>query len=239
MPGDALRQAYDTWHAEHPVDEAAHTPWHQQLKRHLPCLAGKQVLEIGCGRGGFAAWLAGQPPSQRPAHLVASDFSPKAVEMARVFGETRGVRDVSYVVGDLMALDWPDEHFDVAISCETIEHVPNPRRALAELARVLKPGGIIYLTCPNYLNLMGLHRVFREWTGRPYSEEGQPINHFLLLPRVRKWMRQGGFVMKRTKGVGHYLPFPGRPPIRIGIFDKIPFSWTLALHTLIVAARRS
>ena len=238
MHNETLKQTYDTWHSAHPIDADSDTPWHLQLKLLLPSLAGKRVLEIGCGRGGFAAWLAQLPLERSPLHLVASDFSPRAIEMAQTFGQSKGVENVTYQVDDLMGLGWPDASFDVAISCETIEHVPNPRRALSELFRVLKPGGNLYLTCPNYLNLSGLHRLYREWTGRPFTEEGQPINHFLLLPRVRNWVNQVGFTIKHTGGTGHYMPWPGRPPVRQVWVDHLPLARFFALHALIVANKR-
>jgi 2-polyprenyl-3-methyl-5-hydroxy-6-metoxy-1,4-benzoquinol methylase len=230
------RAAYDDWHARHEVDTEANSPWHQVLKPELGDLSGKRVLEIGCGRGGFAVWLATHSKDRAPAEVVASDFSPVAVRLAEEFGRTREVTNVTYRVGDLMGLDWPDARFDVAISCETIEHVPDSRRALSELARVLKPGGRLFLTFPNYMNLLGLHRLYRPLTGRTYTEGGQPINHFLLYPRVRRWVRATGLTIERTRGAGHYLPFPRRPPIRLGFLDRLPLK-PFAAHPVIVARK--
>ena len=208
------------------------------LKPHLDGLGGRRVLEIACGRGGFAAWLANRPPDRRPASIVASDFSPVAVRMAAEFGRTVGAANVTYRVGDLMQLDWPPASFDAAISCETIEHVPDPRRAIAELARVLKPGGRLYLTCPSYLNLMGLYRFYLPLRGRRFVEEDQPVNHFLLLPRVRRWVRRSGLSIERTAGTGHYVLFPGRPPRRWRWPDRLGLLtryW--ALHALVIARK--
>jgi SAM-dependent methyltransferase len=156
--------------------------------------------------------------------------------MAQEYGRAKGLTNVTYEVGDLMGLRWPDSSFDVAISCETIEHVPDSRRALAELARVLRGGGRLYLTFPNCLNLLGLHRLYLPLTGRTYSEGGQPLNHFLLFPRVRRWVAQTGLKIERTVGAGHYLPFPGRPPIRIGLVDHLPLR-TFAAHPLLIARK--
>lgn len=58
----SVRPDYEAWHDRLGVDHLAATPWHQLVKAHLSAkgdLAGKRVLEIGCGRGGFACWLAG------------------------------------------------------------------------------------------------------------------------------------------------------------------------------------
>ena len=70
--------SYDAWHDALPVDADTDTPWHRLLRAHLePArdLAGRRVLEIGCGRGGFACWLAARPAGERPAEIVAADFS--------------------------------------------------------------------------------------------------------------------------------------------------------------------
>src|SRR5829696_685523 len=159
MNKTGVRDIYDRWHANLPVDAASDSVWHSELKTLLPPLAQQRVLEVACGRGGFTAWLGTLPKERRPAHLVASDFSPLAVQKAAEFGRTRGVKGVEYKVADLMALPWPNQHFDSVISCETIEHTPEPRQALRELHRVLKPGGHLYLTVPNRLNVMGLYRI--------------------------------------------------------------------------------
>ena len=89
---------------------------------------------------------------------------------------------MKWETGDIQAIAHPAASFDTVFSCETIEHVPDPRQAIRELARVLCPGGRLFLTCPNYLGLMGLYRGYLRLTGRRYREEGQPINQFLILP---------------------------------------------------------
>src|SRR5438132_8998471 len=78
------KTAYEAWHERLAVDSNTDTPWHRLVKTHLaPArdLGGKRVLEIGCGRGGFACWLASHP--QRPGEVVASDFAITAVQKDR------------------------------------------------------------------------------------------------------------------------------------------------------------
>jgi ubiquinone/menaquinone biosynthesis C-methylase UbiE len=233
-----VKRAYDTWHAAQRAETAADAPWHQLLKPLLTDLAGKRVLEIACGRGGFSVWIAQLPRGHRPAEIVASDFSSVALRLAEELGRSRGVENVAYRLADVMSLAWKDASFDVAISCETIEHLPYPKRAVMELARVLRPGGALYLTCPNYLNLMGLYRCYLPLTGRTFSEGGQPIAKFLVLPLVRRWVRQAGLVIELTQGAGHYVPCPRRSPIRMYWMDRLgPMSRWIALHTVIVARK--
>src|SRR5262249_53780621 len=137
---------------------------------------------------------------------------------------------ISWIQQDIQRLTFQDATFDTVISCETIEHVPDPKGAVRELARVLKPGGSLVLTCPNYLGLMGAYRGYLRLTGRRFTEEGQPINNFVLIPRVLLWLRAAGLALERFDSRGHYLPFPGRPPIGLAALDKVAPLKPFALH---------
>ena len=232
------RQSYEEWHARYAVDDAG-APWHRLVRQHLSFgrdLAGKVVLEIGCGRGGFSCWLARQ--SKRPDQIIAADFSATAVRKGEAYARGAGLSEIAWEVADIQAIAHADATIDTVVSCETIEHVPDPRKALAEINRVLKPGGRLFLTTPNYFGTMGLYRVYCNARGRGFTEEGQPINNFLLLPSTRAWVRSAGFHVLRTRSSGHLLPFPGRPPIEMPIFDRggVLTRW-FGYHSLIVAEK--
>jgi SAM-dependent methyltransferase len=235
----AARSEYNAWHERYDVDREGDSPWHRLVLAHLDLerdLRGKRVLEIACGRGGFAAKLVGLT---RPApKLIAADFSEAAVRKGRRFGE--GARlEISWEVADAQAIGHRDASFDTVISCETIEHLPNPPAALAEFARVLAPGGRLLLTSPNYFGMMGLYRGYARMIGRPYSEEGQPINRFVLLPRTVAWVRNAGLAVTSVDAVGHYLPLPGRPPRELRSLGMIRALRWLALHSIVVAEKRA
>lgn len=238
-PDNASRAAYDRWHDRLPVDEQAATPWHNLVRHWLnrfDDLAPGDALEIGCGRGGFSCWWASQ--NARPRRLVAADFSASAVEKAAAHAATLKLTGVEWRTADIESIPFPAGSFDIVVSCETVEHVPHPAVAFAELHRVLKPGGRLYLTTPNYLGLMGLYRVYLRLRGRPFTEEGQPINNCFFLPWVRRDLAAAGFKVLHTDAVGHYLPFPGAPPIRIHWLDTPRFfSRWFALHSCIVALK--
>lgn len=233
------QDSYNEWHARYSVDVHADTPWHRMIRKHLASrdLVGKRVLEIGCGRGGFSCWLARQG-TDRPAEIVAADFSSTAVEMGERYARTEGLANITWETADIQAIGHPEASFDTVISCETIEHVPNPRQAVAELSRVLKPGGRLFLTTPNYLGSIGLYRGYLRVCGRRFTEEGQPINNFTLLPLTRHWVRRSGLRIVLAISTGHYLPFFGRPPIEMpvlnhgGVFTK----W-FGLHSLTIGEK--
>lgn len=102
-------------------------------------LTGKAILEIGCGSGrwlaDFAAWGAD------PARLAGIDAIEKRVEDARARAPGADVR-----VGDAAALPWPDAAFDVVLQSTVMSSVLDPavrQRIAAEMARVLKPDGVV------------------------------------------------------------------------------------------------
>jgi 2-polyprenyl-3-methyl-5-hydroxy-6-metoxy-1,4-benzoquinol methylase len=172
--------------------------------------------------------------------LNAADFSPVAVEMGKLFAQARQLANITWTVANIQEMPWPTGTFDAVISCETIEHVPRPRVAVAELARVLRPGGRLFLSTPNYFNLAGVHRIYARWLrGRRFQEEGQPINHFTLLPRVAAWVRRAGMEVLRVRSVNHSIPFPRRPGITLRTLESAPFPFPwLGNNSLILAKKR-
>jgi 2-polyprenyl-3-methyl-5-hydroxy-6-metoxy-1,4-benzoquinol methylase len=169
---------------------------------------------------------------------VAADFSATAVGMGQCHAERQGLRGITWVTADVQDLAFPDGAFDTVVSCETIEHVHDPARAVSELARVLRPGGRLFLTTPNYLGPLGLYRLYLWLCGRTFTECGQPINQFTWLPQTRRWVARAGLRLERTDAVGHYLPFPGRPPIKLAALDNPrPLMKWFGHHSLVVARK--
>ena len=99
-------------------------------------LAGKQVLEVGSGRGGGASFVARH---HRPAHLTGVDFSPQAVALCQK--RHAAVANLSFAVGDAENLPFPDATFDAVINVESSHCYGHIENFFAEAARVLRPGG--------------------------------------------------------------------------------------------------
>ena len=214
--------SYNQWHQQYSEEDDTTSVWHLFIKNNLTAeyVDNKVLLEIGCGRGGLSNYIANMNPSCERLH--ACDYSESAIKIAQSkFGEHNG--KIAWSQQDIQALKFKDDYFDAIISCETIEHVPDPAKAVGELYRVLKKGGNLYLTCPNYFNFFGLYCVYRKLIGKPYTE-GQPYVNYLLLPRLLKWICLSGFTIEK-----HYttnLIFPLRAHYHF-FEDRMPhlISW--------------
>ncbi|HWB87925.1 MAG TPA: class I SAM-dependent methyltransferase [Acidimicrobiia bacterium] len=116
----------------------------KRVNRHVTIGPETRVLEVGCGQGHLTKALASQG-----AAIVGIDANPRAPEVAG----TDLVRCMS-----AESLDFADESFDVVVSVHAIEHIPPLREALAEMARVLVPGGKAVFVYPAE-PIMGLYAI--------------------------------------------------------------------------------
>ncbi|MER7760427.1 class I SAM-dependent methyltransferase [Streptomyces sp. NPDC097619] len=101
---------------------------------------GTSVLDVGCGPGTITAGLAERVA---PGRVTAVDHAPDVVERAREEVAGRGLGNVSFATADVHALDFPDDSFDVVHAHQVLQHVGDPVRALREMRRVCRPGGIV------------------------------------------------------------------------------------------------
>lgn len=117
--------------------------WHRYHFASRWC-AGKRVLDVACGEGYGTALLA-----RRAAHVTGIDISAEAIAHAR--GRYASLANAEFMEASCTALPLADACVDVAVSFETIEHIAAQAEFIDELARVLKPGGVLVLSCPNKL----------------------------------------------------------------------------------------
>lgn len=114
-------------------------PVHEAFDRDLGEVRGAAVLDVGCGTGDMLRRLA----SRGAARAVGLDSSGGMIEAARVLCESLG--GIELHQGSAVELPFRDEEFDLVTSCIAFHHFPDPARSIAEMARVLRPGGRLYI----------------------------------------------------------------------------------------------
>ncbi|WP_066476312.1 class I SAM-dependent methyltransferase [Bosea sp. WAO] len=114
----------------------------------MPLVAeARDILDLGCGEGRLTRWIAATKRQQGGAFAVhGADFSPEMIVHAEA---QNGDLPATYGVGDAMALPFPDNSFDLIVSCTAPNNFPSLDGALDEIRRVLRPGGIFCATIIN------------------------------------------------------------------------------------------
>jgi ubiquinone/menaquinone biosynthesis C-methylase UbiE len=157
-------------------------------------LAGLNVLDLGCGTGWFSQF----------AHELGAEVTALDIDAA-LLKETCLKAPVEPIVGDALNLPFCDGCFDLIVTSEMIEHTLDAALALHEMARVLKPEGVLLLTTPNriWLRLVNLATHLRL---RPY----RGYEHFLSFQQLPRLAQAAGFTIERHVGI-HAYPFQLTP----------------------------
>lgn len=151
---------------------------------------GAKLLDAGCGTGWF---------SRRAVELGASVTSLDVGE--NLLNEVRKKCDTTRVVGDVTALEFKDNTFDVVVSSDVIEHTPDPAKAIKEMVRVLRKGGVLALTVPNRRWHFAVS-VGNALKLRPY----QGYENWVGWGELRRELEKNGLVVERQLGF-HFIPF--------------------------------
>jgi len=139
------------------------------LARDGIALAGNRLLDVGCGTGGMMpVWR------ENGADPVGVD-----TDVARLKGLPEAC-----VAGDVLSLPFADESFRIVVAHDCLEHVGETARALAEIARVLSPVGVAFVTFPPFFSAYGAHQH-----ASPTFAKFFPFGH--LLP-ARLWLALAG-----------------------------------------------
>lgn len=176
MSHDSIRTTFDSWadqgHGESMEQE--HGDVVAQVLSRLNVRPGFQILELGCGVGWTTRKLASAAPG---VQAIGVDASPKMIARAEELSSLR-IR-ARYECGTFEQLEFPDGKFDLAFSMEALYYAVDLERALAEICRVLKPGG-------------DAHAVLDYYEGRAGTEH---------------WSDQIGLTMHRLEEAGWRAAF--------------------------------
>ena len=103
----------------------------------------RTVLDVGCGIGGASRHLA--KGFGVGTDVTGITLSPKQVERATDLAAQQGIPNVNFRVMNALAMEFPDNSFDLVWACESGEHMPDKARYVQEMVRVLKPGGTLVI----------------------------------------------------------------------------------------------
>src|SRR5882724_8331253 len=189
--------------------------WHIPEAADFAGARGLSVLEIGCGLGTDGAQFA-----NTGAHYTGVDITEAAIELARKRFEIAGLPG-EFRVADAENLDFADESFDRIYSHGVLHHTPDTARAVAEIHRLLKPGGramVMLYHRGSYNYRVGI-RILRRAGARLLKSEvgiriihhmtGEPVEslreHAGLLIRNRAQVSNDEFLSQSTDGAGNPL----------------------------------
>jgi SAM-dependent methyltransferase len=134
-------------------------------------LKGQRILDLACGLGGYSLAL-----QEAGARVVGVDRFPDPI-----------LKGVGLVCADALTLPLPDEQFDIVICASLIEHVPTPADLIRELHRILRDGGVAYLSFPPFYTPIGGHQF------SPFHLFGERlamrVNWVKALYRGHVWLR--------------------------------------------------
>ena len=195
------QQIFDVWASFYDVffPSVFYRATHQRMLDYIDLPPNSNVLDIGCGTGRLLQRLAREFPSLKGTGL---DFSEQMLLQARRSNQYRS--RLIFVQGSSSPLRFVDEQFDAVFCTISFLHYLQPDPVLAEIYRVLRPGGIFYLVDPTVIDAMGTLQL-------PITPEGIR----LYSPTVREKMGdQVGFrCQKHQYLLGATL---------LSIFQKIP-----------------
>jgi ubiquinone/menaquinone biosynthesis C-methylase UbiE len=160
----------------------------------------RRVLDAGAGPGWLAEMLAG-----RGFTVSALDLGPDSIHRAARRLRSR-LTPVSFVLGDLYRLPFEDGCFDAVAASEILEHLDRPPEALAEIARVLRPGGYLVVSSP--------YRERIAYTLCIHCNRKTPVNahlHSFDETAMRALLSGAGFAVERV------VRFINRPAERFGL----------------------
>jgi ubiquinone/menaquinone biosynthesis C-methylase UbiE len=151
-----------------------------------------RILDVGCGPGTITVGLAGYVPD---GHVTGIDAAADIVEQARASAADNNKGNVDFAVGDVYALDYPDDTFCVTHAHQVLQHLSDPVKALKEMRRVTKPGGIVAVRDADYGGMLWYPRlpVLDEWrdlyekVARANGGEPDGARH------LHVWAREAGF----------------------------------------------
>ena len=160
-------------------------------------LEGAKALDVGCGGGLLSEALA-----REGARVTALDLAPELVKVAKLHGLESGVAvDYRLQSVESLAAEQPDT-FDVVTCMEMLEHVPDPGAVIDACARLLKPGGRLFLSTLNRTPAaFALAIVGAEYIARLLPKGTHQYRDFIRPSELGTWLRRAGLQLEDVSGL--------------------------------------
>lgn len=193
---DRLSQSYAQWRSSR-LGRITDRLERDLLFDLLGSVAGKTVLDIGCGDGAFASELA-----RNGATVTGVDAATAMIAAARRHGEF-AARQLRLVSGLAERLPFADATFDCVTAVTVLCFVGVPECAVAEMGRVLKPGGRLVVGELGRWSLWAAHRRVRAWFGHATWRAAA----FRTAAELRSLLQAAGLLVIEIRGAAHYPPY--------------------------------
>merc|ERR1719460_736953 len=145
-----------------------------------------KILDVGCGIGGTSRYLANKVGDK--GTVTGITLSKEQVKRGMQLAKERNIPNVDLRVMDALNMEFPDNTFDIVWACESGEHMPDKKRYVEEMTRVLKPGGKIVIAtwCQRDENGVPFSKSERKMLDFLYSEWTHP--YFISISDYAKLM---------------------------------------------------
>jgi len=153
----------DSWDSFH--DDPMEMAHLKVFSRHFRLQPGESVLDVGCGSGRLISLVCEQIGSK--GRLVELDFASGMLAIGRCKPHPG---NVSFVLGDVHALTFPESEFDKIIALAIVPHIDDKAKAFGEFHRVLKPGGQLIIA----------HQMGRESLDKLHQQSSDPVSRDFL-----------------------------------------------------------
>ena len=195
QPTEKLSASYARWRSRR-LGQITDAIERRLLFEMLGPVAGKTVLDVGCGDGALAADLV-----QRGAIVTALDADVTMIAAARRRGALTSA-PMELIVGQVEKLPFDNDAFDRVVAVTLLCFVGDAQKAIAEMTRVLRPGGRLVIGELGYWSLWALQRRIRGWLGNPIWRK-----HDILDGReLRDFAQAAGLREITIRGAIHYPP---------------------------------
>lgn len=222
------REWYEDFYSSRPDGIS---PWYKDIGAFLSQRKNwhAPIVELGCGKGELLDYLVDSG--------TASKEQVRGIEQsAQAIGGVRQ-RLSGVVQGDITAtLPYGNGSVGVVVLAEVIEHLPEPRRVIGEVRRILTDQGLFIVSFPNYLNLPWLLlRIAAQILRKPSWIILQPIDHIFFYPTLTKWIESLGFKVHTVTGSVFFPPglYRNEPRWFTRIMRRLGLA-CLAFHPVVV-----